>query len=54
MATLLWEPSAERVAGANMTRFTAFAGERCGREFGSYAELQRWSVDDIPAFWAAA
>lgn len=54
MATLLWEPSAERVAGANLTRFATFAGERCGRTFESYAELYRWSVDDIPAFWAAA
>lgn len=37
-----------------MTRFTAFAGERCGRTFASYVDLYRWSVDDIPAFWAAA
>ena len=37
-----------------MTRFTAFAGERRGRSFASYADLYRWSVDDIPAFWAAA
>lgn len=54
MARLLWEPSAERVAGANMTRFTTFAGGRCGRTFESYADLHRWSVDDIPGFWAAA
>ena len=54
MATLLWEPSPQRVAGANMTRFAAFAGDRCGRSFASYADLYRWSVDEIPAFWAAA
>ena len=54
MAALLWEPSAERVAGANMTHFATFAGERCGRTFESYAALHRWSVDDIPGFWAAA
>lgn len=54
MATLLWEPSAERVAGANMTRFATFAGKKCGRTFESYAALHRWSVDDIPGFWAAA
>jgi acetoacetyl-CoA synthetase len=53
VATLLWEPSAQRVAGANLTRFAAFAGERCDREFASYEDLYRWSVDDIPAFWAA-
>jgi acetoacetyl-CoA synthetase len=37
-----------------MTRFATFAGERCARRFDSYEELYRWSVDDIPAFWAAA
>lgn len=54
MTRLLWEPSAERIAAANMTRFAAFAGERCGRNLDSYAALYRWSVDDIPGFWATA
>ena len=54
MTTLLWEPSAERIAEANMTRFTAFVNERHGMALDSYAALHRWSVDDIPAFWAAA
>ena len=37
-----------------MTRFATFAGARCGRSFETYEELYRWSVDEIPAFWAAA
>ena len=54
MATLLWEPSAERVERANITRFAEFAGARAGRDFASYADLYRWSVDQIPDFWASA
>ena len=53
MTTLLWEPSEERVAAANMTRFTTFVNDRLGVELDSYAALYRWSVDDIPSFWAA-
>lgn len=53
MATKLWQPSAERIAAANMTRFMSFVNERHGLRFGAYPELYRWSVDDIPAFWAA-
>jgi acetoacetyl-CoA synthetase len=45
----LWQPSAERVAAANLTRFMAAAGRK-GR---SYAELHRWSVEDPAAFWDA-
>ena len=49
----LYTPTPERIASANLTRFTAFCAARIGRSFASYADLYRWSVDDIPAFWAA-
>ena len=49
----LYTPTPEAIAGANLTRFTAFCAERTGRVFASYDDLYRWSVDDIPAFWAA-
>ncbi|HZK48301.1 MAG TPA: acetyl-coenzyme A synthetase N-terminal domain-containing protein, partial [Thermoleophilia bacterium] len=54
MTTLLWQPSAERVASANMTRFREFVNTRHALALDSYDSLYRWSVDDIPAFWAAA
>lgn len=54
MTSLLWEPSPERTAAANMTRFTAFVNERHQMVLDSYAALYRWSVHDIPSFWAAA
>ena len=44
----LWTPSPERVARANLTRFT----ERFRPGLG-YAELWQWSVDCPEAFWAA-
>ncbi|MCM2356753.1 MAG: acetoacetate--CoA ligase [Geobacteraceae bacterium] len=49
----IWAPSPQRVASANMTRFMAFVSDRHGTAFTSYEELYRWSVADIPAFWAA-
>lgn len=36
-----------------MTRFMAFVNGREGKGFDSYDDLYRWSVEDIPAFWAA-
>ena len=49
----LWRPPAERMSNANMTRFIAFVNEREKKRFTSYEELYRWSIENIPAFWAA-
>ena len=49
----IWTPSPERVEDANMTRFLAFVNDRHGTRFTGYDDLYRWSVTDIPAFWAA-
>jgi acetoacetyl-CoA synthetase len=48
----LWRPSAASVEQAEMTRFMRWAGERHGRAFAGYAELWRWSVDELEEFWA--
>ena len=53
MKSPLWEPSPERVAAANLTRFIAFVNGRHGLTLTGYDTLYRWSVADIPAFWAA-
>ncbi len=47
----LWTPSAERVAAAPLTAFTAAAEKRAGRRLPTYAELHGWSVADRSAFW---
>jgi acetoacetyl-CoA synthetase len=45
----LWQPSAERVAAANLTRFM----EAVGKKGASYHELHRWSIEARDAFWNA-
>ena len=49
---LLWTPSAERLADANVTAFQAWLAER-GRRLGSYDEMWQWSVRDLTGFWQA-
>jgi acetoacetyl-CoA synthetase len=47
----LWTPSGEQLAGARMTRFMAWTGERHGRVFADYDELWKWSVSEPEQFW---
>ena len=53
MAEMLWQPSPERIAGANVTRFAALVRERHGVDTGDYAALHRWSIENRAAFWSA-
>ncbi|MDV3244015.1 MAG: acetoacetate--CoA ligase [Nitrososphaerales archaeon] len=47
---LLWTPDHERVSRANITAYANWLGKR-GMELESYADLWRWSVDNIEDFW---
>ncbi|EFL13952.1 acetoacetate--CoA ligase [Streptomyces sp. C] len=50
----LWSPSPDRIAGAQVTRFQAWAAERFGAPAdGGYPALQSWSVDELDTFWQA-
>ncbi|MYW90402.1 acetoacetate--CoA ligase [Amycolatopsis rubida] len=40
-------------ADTRIARFAAFAGERRGLRFPGYAELHRWSVEQLGDFWQA-
>ncbi len=53
MRTPLWTPSEARQRQANITRFIEFVNQRHGLNIQDYHDLYRWSVEDIPAFWAA-
>ena len=53
MAEMLWQPSPERMANANLTRFAALVCERHGLNADDYATLHRWSIEDRAAFWSA-
>ncbi len=50
---LLWEPSPETVAGANVTRFMGWLAAEKGLRFDDYHALWRWSTDDLEGFWGA-
>ncbi len=53
MSELLWRPSDERIRQTNMHHFMEFVNERHGRNFKDYGDLYRWSIEEIPSFWAA-
>ncbi len=50
---LLWTPSAEWIARANITKFVRWLKDRRGRAFASYGALWAWSVTEAEAFWGA-
>ena len=50
---VLWTPSAERIAGANVTVFQQWLRRERGLQIDDYAALWRWSVQDLEAFWQA-
>ncbi|MGW5236701.1 acetyl-coenzyme A synthetase N-terminal domain-containing protein, partial [Streptomyces nodosus] len=50
----LWQPDADRIARARITRFQAWAAQHHGAPAeGGYAALHRWSVDELDTFWKA-
>jgi acetoacetyl-CoA synthetase len=51
MSNMLWKPSAERVANANMTRFIEFVNADKGLNLEGYDALYQWSVNEIESFW---
>ena len=48
---ICWQPSAEQIAQANMTKFAAFLASRTGRSFPDYGSLWDFSVSDLAGFW---
>jgi len=53
MSDLLWTPSPEKAAQANLTRFIAFVNREHGLRLSGYDALYEWSVREVPAFWEA-
>ncbi len=51
MSNLLWEPSEERKAAANLAAFMRRANAEKGACAKDYAALHRWSVAEPEAFW---
>ncbi len=53
MTTPLWQPSGERIANANLTRFIAHVNDTASASISDYGELYRWSIEQPEQFWAA-
>jgi acetoacetyl-CoA synthetase len=51
--TLLWEPSADFVASATLTRYQRWLEKARGLRFVDYHALWDWSVGDIESFWGS-
>ena len=51
MTQPLWQPSAEQIAAANLTRFMAEAGARWKRSLRDFETLRRWCVEHREEFW---
>jgi acetoacetyl-CoA synthetase len=49
--SLLWEPSAERVAGSRLHAYMGWLAAETGRVFPDYESLWQWSVENVEAFW---
>ena len=50
---LLWEPSAQDIEGAALTRYMSWLEETRGLRLASYDELWNWSVTQLEDFWAS-
>ena len=48
----LWTPSQERRSASNISRFIAELNRTHGLQISSYADLYRWSVEELSDFWA--
>ncbi|MCD6562053.1 MAG: acetoacetate--CoA ligase [Deltaproteobacteria bacterium] len=53
MGKILWRPSEKRIKNTNLYRFIRFINKKFGRDFTEYESLYRWSIDNIPDFWAS-
>ncbi|MGQ9648425.1 MAG: acetoacetate--CoA ligase [Thermodesulfobacteriota bacterium] len=53
MKKLLWQPSEERIKQANITKFNDFVNKKHGLEIDSYAQLYKWSIENVADFWVA-
>ena len=53
MTQPLWQPGAEQIAAANLTRFMQEAGRRWKRPLGDFEALRRWSVEHREEFWVS-
>src|SRR5579864_9084623 len=49
--TVMWEPTADVRARAEITRYLNWLRDTRGHAFDSYGAVWEWSVRDLAAFW---
>lgn len=49
----VWLPSPETIAAANITRYRKWLAAEHQLELADYQAVQRWSIEDLPAFWSS-
>ncbi|MGW4369739.1 acetoacetate--CoA ligase [Nocardia takedensis] len=52
-AEAVWAPSVDVRARTGIGRYLRWLRARRGLEFGTYQDLWRWSVAELPGFWAS-
>ncbi len=52
MGKRLWQPTEAQIKASNMVRFMQSVNQRFGKNFSTYDQLYRWSVDHIADFWS--
>src|SRR3954464_3785896 len=53
MGAALWPPPADVRETTEIGRYMNWLRDERGRDFASYDELWRWSIDDLEGFWAS-
>lgn len=53
MNNVLWQPSAQRVAGAQIEKFRLFVNQQLNLDLQNYTDLHAWSVASVEQFWSA-
>lgn len=51
MSTILWQPSAERIAATRLAAWQRWLARERSLAFDHYAELHDWSITERAAFW---
>lgn len=52
MSEKLWSPSATAVERAAITKLSQTISARTGEDLSKYADLHRWSIDNLGEFWS--
>ena len=48
---IIWRPSPERIAAAQLTHYRDWLAKTRGLEFAGYEDLWQWSVEHLEDFW---